>query len=77
MVDIVIMDNSSDEVVFVKADENEIADKYENNVELYLVRYLGYRLSDINWMCSNSISVKMYNGMPFGGVEQTYNGYFD
>ena len=77
MVDIVIMDNASSEVVFVKADENEIAEKYQNNVEVYLTEYLGYRLIDIEWMCSSEISVRMYGGLPFGGVEMTNNGILD
>jgi len=40
MIDICILDHNAGEVVFVKADENEIAEKYENNVELYIRDFL-------------------------------------
>lgn len=77
MIDLVILDYSTNEVVFVKADEQEIAEKYNNSVEKYIQQSLDYNLGDIEYMCSDCMTVHMFGGIPFGGVEQTMDSFFD
>ena len=77
MIDICILNQATEEVVFVKADENEIVEKYENNVELYIRDYLQFNLDEISYMTATAMECQMYGGTPFGGLTVTNNGYWD
>lgn len=43
--------------VLKNVDYGFIEDKYEGNVELYLSEHCDYRLSDINYMCSEETEI--------------------
>lgn len=77
MIDICILDHNAGEVVFVKADENEIAEKYENNVELYIRDFLQFNPDEISYMTGAALECSMYGGTPFGGLTVTNNAYWD
>ena len=56
MTEIVVLDYSTGEVTFTKVSD-EVLKKYNDDVECYLSRHLGFRIDDIHYMCGAEIKV--------------------
>lgn len=76
-IDIVILEHESETVSIIKADPQVVADNYDNNIERYIEECLGFKLSQVSWMCGTEISLKVYGGTPNGGMTMTTEDYWD
>lgn len=60
---IVVLNYATSEVIIHENVDNELIDeKYEGDVESYLVEEFDYKSSQIYYMCGDNIEVKYENG---------------
>ena len=74
MIDIVIMDYCTCEVIMLKADDRYIQKEFNGDVERYVMSPveqggLGFDLESCYFMCGDRIRLICPNGSPFGGIE--------